>query len=202
MRPLPLAALFAAAALPALAEQPIDPDWPCVQRKVPELSIGQMWSAPLPTGDWSDNRAVTGIAAQIAPRRVSEDEVKALASDFAATLPPGDRAEVLGEVFAAVLHQVNLERSEVISGIARYSHSQIQMAERIAAREKTIADLEKLPEADRDIDKYEEEQDALKWDTRVYRDRAQSLSYVCETPVLLEQRAFAIARTLQALVEP
>ena len=32
-----------------------DPDWPCVQRKVPELSLGQIWNGPeLPEAakDW------------------------------------------------------------------------------------------------------------------------------------------------------
>jgi len=34
----------------------------------------------------------------------------------------------------------------------------------------------------------------LNWDTRVYDEREQSLRYVCETPVLLEQRLFALGR--------
>ena len=40
----------------------------------------------------------------------------------------------------------------------------------------------------------------LAWDTRIFKQRAQSLNYVCETPVLLEQRAFAIARALAGLI--
>jgi hypothetical protein len=34
------------------------------------------------------------------------------------------------------------------------------------------------------------------WDVRIYDDRHSSLSYLCEQPVLLEQRAFALARTI------
>ena len=53
MRTLPSLALLAAlsvVAQPALvgptrAQPAVDPDWPCVQRKVAELSIGQMWAA-------------------------------------------------------------------------------------------------------------------------------------------------------------
>ena len=36
------------------------------------------------------------------------------------------------------------------------------------------------------------------WDKRIFEERAQSLTYVCETPVLLEQRLYEIARAIQA----
>ena len=57
-----------------------------------------------------------------------------------------------------------------------------------------------MPEDQKDWDRIEELQDALAWDIRVYKERAQALTFVCETPVLLEQRAFAIARTLAELM--
>ncbi len=37
----------------------------------------------------------------------------------------------------------------------------------------------------------------LEWDKRIFDERSQSLTYVCETPTLLEQRAFEIARRIQ-----
>ena len=36
------------------------------------------------------------------------------------------------------------------------------------------------------------------WDKRIFDERNQALHYVCETPVLLEQRLFEIARRIQA----
>lgn len=197
--PLALLAPLCLAA-PALAQPKIDPDWPCIQRKVPELSIGQMWSGPLPPAGVAPERAATELAARIAPRRVSDEEVRTEAAAYAATLPPEARAPRLAEVFAAVLDRINAERAQVISGIARYSNRQIEMADRIAAREAALAELAKLPEDQRDMDRFEAEADGIRWDTRVYRDRQQSLTYVCETPVLLEQRAFAIARILQEMI--
>ena len=32
----------------AQADTGTDPDWPCIQRKQPHLSLGQMWSGPAP----------------------------------------------------------------------------------------------------------------------------------------------------------
>lgn len=201
--PLTLVGALACLALPGapvLAEQPVNPDWPCVQPKVPELTVGQMWSGPLPSPDVAIDPAAADLARRIAPRSVSDAKVQSATDAYLATIPSDARTERLAEVFAAVLQRINAERNSIITGISRYSHRQIEMADRIAAREATLADLEKIPEDQRDMDKFEEEQDAFKWDTRVYRDRQQSLSYVCESPTLLEQRAFSIARLLQGMI--
>jgi hypothetical protein len=45
-------------------------------------------------------------------------------------------------------------------------------------------------------DRMEELQDIVTWDARIYTERAQSLTFVCETPVLLEKRAFALAKAV------
>ena len=36
------------------------------------------------------------------------------------------------------------------------------------------------------------------WDRRIFQERSQSLTYVCEVPQLLEQRLGEIARMIQA----
>jgi hypothetical protein len=45
-------------------------------------------------------------------------------------------------------------------------------------------------------------QDKLLWDLRVYNDRHQSATYVCEVPTLIEQRVGALARAVQQAVTP
>ena len=53
-----------------------------------------------------------------------------------------------------------------------------------------------------DFDAIDAEEKALDWDQRVFTDRQQSLTYVCETPVILEQRLFALGRALAAGLPP
>ena len=36
----------------------------------------------------------------------------------------------------------------------------------------------------------------LQWDTRIYDDRNQALTFVCESPVLLEQRGYALGKEI------
>ncbi len=47
----------------------------------------------------------------------------------------------------------------------------------------------------------DETEQQLLWDTRVFDEREQSLSYVCESPVLLEQHLFALARQIMTHLE-
>jgi hypothetical protein len=45
-------------------------------------------------------------------------------------------------------------------------------------------------------------QEKLVWDTRIFDERQRSLTYICEQPALLEQRLFALARTIMGHLEP
>ncbi|RWK92906.1 MAG: hypothetical protein EOR45_27305, partial [Mesorhizobium sp.] len=50
-----------------------DPDWPCIQRKVPQLSLGQIWNGPeLPPAakDFSKDPAVSALVEEVAARRM------------------------------------------------------------------------------------------------------------------------------------
>jgi hypothetical protein len=195
-----LALALAVLAGPAAAQfQEPDPDWPCVQRKVPELAMGQMWGGPLPDDEWRRDDAVQALASRLTPRVVPVEQVTAEAEAFVADLSGEARAERLAAVFAAVLQRINRERSDLIAGIARYARRQAELSDAIEQRQQDLARLEAAPDDDRDAERIEALQEALAWETRIYRERAQSLTYVCETPVLLEQRAFAIARALAAL---
>jgi hypothetical protein len=187
-----------AAAGPGAAANLVDPDWPCVQRKVPVLSIGQMWSEPIPEDDWQADPAVARLAPMLALRRTPIEEVETRAAAFAEGIPEAERAEKLAELFAGVLDAIQDERNAVIEGIGRYARRQTALAEAVEARQQELARLRAAPE--RDWDRIEEIEDTLAWDTRIYKERAQSLTYVCEAPVLLERRAFEIARLLAGMI--
>ena len=61
VRGLTIAAALSAAPGIASGAANQDPDWPCIQRKVPELSLGQIWNGPeLPAAakDWSKDKNI------------------------------------------------------------------------------------------------------------------------------------------------
>jgi hypothetical protein len=203
MKEIRALAAFLAAALAIAgmaAAQPHDPDWPCVQRKVPALTVALMWAGPPPDDRWQEDDKLNELARTLAPRRVPVEEAADAAAAEVAGLPPEARAERLADLFAAVLERINAERGAVIAGIGRYARRQSQEADRVEALQQELVDLEAAPTADRDEARVVELRETLAWETRVYRERAQSLTYVCETPVLLERRAFDLARALAGLI--
>ncbi|WP_331376337.1 hypothetical protein [Sinorhizobium chiapasense] len=168
-----------------------DPDWPCIQRKVENLSASLMWPesiAPVALAP-----AATELVEVVALRRVTLEEAEAHVRAFVEKNAPVD-GQLLGNIFLAVFDKIADTREKLIAGIARYSRSQIALSSRIDGGRVEMAKLtrEKDPDFDR-IDRLEEQID---WDERIYRERAQALTYVCETPVLLEKRAYAIAQIL------
>ena len=187
------ALLAALAAGPALAADPSDPDWPCIQRKQPHLSLGQVWAGPPPDGAATARARdadIQALAQTLAQRRLPLDEAGARIADFAASHPPGD----LMALYLATFERIEAARGRVITGIARYAHRQEALDARIDAQRAEMARLEAADPPD--FDRIDAVEAQIDWDTRIFRDRQQSLGYVCETPVILEQRAFALGRAV------
>jgi hypothetical protein len=199
--PAALSLALACGAGPAAAQAPEDPDWPCVQRKVPHLAVAQLWSGPpVPDGPvWREDAEVTHLVSLAAARRTGID---ALAPLLAVLGPEGgrSRAERLVAVFAGAFQTIDRERSRVIEGIGRFARKQRGLAGQIDRREDQIREAQAAaaPEDHDALDRIEEMQDQQSWDIRIYQDRQQTLAYVCETPVILERRAFALARLVEA----
>lgn len=180
-----------------------DPTWPCVQRKVSHLSIGQMWTGDILEPDQiaAASARMKSLAAVIAVRRTSLEDAEILIADFAKAAGE-DRAERLSMLFALVFERIDMERSQLVGGIARYAGKQSGLAERIDAQNEALAALEaKADKSNDDYDRLEEISDQIEWDSRIFDERQQSLAYVCETPVLLEKRAFALARMMMEHME-
>lgn len=190
MKAVNLVLLLALFPGPGVAADFSDPDWPCIQRKVENLSAGLMWPHPVTKTTLSPE--AEELAAVLALRRVSLEEAETHVRDFVAKHPSDE--QTLGSIFQSVFDRLSENRKRLMSGIARYSQSQIALSARIDADRIEMAKLsaEKAPDFDR-IDKLEEEMD---WNERIYLDRSRALTYVCETPVLIEKRAYAIAQIL------
>jgi len=183
---------------PAAAEDFSDPTWPCVQRKVERLSIGLMWPEPVPDtaleGDLAD--AVETLGATLALRRVGEDEMRSAIDRFVSA--HGASGDLMGRVFAESFRRLAQRRTRIIGGIADMSLGQADLAARIDAARAEFDTISARD--DPDFDRLDTLEEKIDWDERIYTDRQKSITYVCETPVLLEKRLYAIAQMLQAAV--
>jgi hypothetical protein len=185
----------------AFAADPRYPDWPCNQIKVPELSIAAMWAGP-PVDDvgnaWEADPAIKDLVAQLAARRTPlEDAEKTIADTITGSAP--ERQQKAKLVFAGLFQTLNHERGEVMNGIERFSRRQKEFADQIRA---TIFQLRELQDAPgHDENKVNEFASRVEWDTRIFDERQRTVGYVCEVPVLIEQRLFALARAIQQSLE-
>ena len=190
------------AATTATAQPRTDPDWPCVQRKVTNLSPGPFWNGPdlAQARQWGDDSAAAQLARKLASRRTEMSEVDGLLDAFAAEAGP-DKDQRLARVFSGVFEVIGGERDKVMGGIGRYAQGQRRMAERIREEADKISQTKDAPSAEdaREMPKDQSELETrFAWDRRIFQERSQSLQYVCEVPQLLEQRLGEIARRIQA----
>ena len=199
---LAVSALHGALSGTVLAAQGDDPDWPCIQRKVPELSLGQIWTGPeLPpaTGQGKSDAAIGDLVAEAAARRVPLGEAERMIRDFAGKLSPEERQAQLTTLMRGLFDHMNRERSQVIGGIARYAHKQRDLAAELRREASSVDALR--AKADADPDEIAARNDRLVFQTRIFQERVQSLTFVCEVPTLIEQRLYALARTISQTME-
>ena len=198
------AALTVTVATSAIAASFNDPQWPCIQRKVPEITAGIVWSGPeLPEDGsaWRKDEIIKAMVDKLAQRRLSIEDAKTEIDEFAGTLgaQPNEKLTLL---FSGLLDTINKERRSIMSGIERYAKRQLALAETINSSRHKLVELLKADDLSDDLVKQRDElEEKLNWDTRIFDERQQSLTYVCEAPVLLEQRLFALGRKLLEYVE-
>jgi hypothetical protein len=203
MRPVLVAALAVSLAVPGPthAADPRFPDWPCNQIKVPELSVAAVWAGPSIDGvgsAWEESTATRDLVARLAARRTPLDDAQKAIAEFV-TGTEAERQQKAKLVFAGLFKTLDRERSEVMRGIERYTRKQREFAGQIRSTILELRDLQDRP--DRDQGKVDELAARVEWDTRIFEERRKTIGFVCEVPVLIEQRLFALARAIQQSLE-
>lgn len=173
--------------------------WPCAQRKVATISAGTIWSGPdVAQGQgWDDDNAVASLAQKLASRRTPLDEVDADVQAFAQTAG-ADKPKKLTQLFVGVLDIINGNREQILQGITRYARGQERLAERMREESDKISEQQENAKASEIGVAVDQTNRDFAWDQRIFKERKQALSYVCETPSLLERRAFEVGKRIQA----
>ena len=185
----------------SLAADPRFPDWPCNQIKVPEISVAAVWAGPSidDVGNaWEEDATIKDLVTRLAARRTPLDEAQKTISDVI-TGTEYERQKKAKLIFAGLFKTLNHERSEVMQGIERYFRKQKEFSDQIRS---TILQLRELQDrADADQSRVDELINRVEWDTRIFEERRKTMNFVCEVPVLIEQRLFALARAIQQSLE-
>jgi len=159
--------------------------------------VAAVWSGPSIDGkNWRRDPAVAEIVLKLAPRRTALTEAERKIEEFAKSLGTSN-TDTLVAVFAGLFETLNAERSQVIEGLIRFGANQKELAATI--RRKSASPGETTAKPAEQPGKHAEDTGArdLELDLRLFDERRQSLNFVCETPTLIEQRLFALARAIQ-----
>jgi hypothetical protein len=174
-----------------------DPNWPCQQIKVPELSLATVWSGPAVDPRetrWKDSPAVADLVEKLAPRRQPIDRVPMLLHDFARQAGKAKQAELL-QVLVGVFDVLSQERDSVMAGLDRFGGRQKELAAQIREDNEKLRALQTDPSPNAKA--VQEMTQQVKWEVEVFEDRGRALGYACDVPNKIEQRLFTLARQIE-----
>jgi len=184
-------------AVPAIAMDARHPDWPCPQILVPKLSVAAFWTGPSidDVGDsWMKDQTVRDLVLRFAGRRTSLAEAEKEAAEFIVGTQ-AERQQRAKLLFAGLFATLGRERDDVMAGIERFSQRQQQLREKISAEMTDLrAQQDAAGQESATADKLSEQ---IAWETRIFDERRNTISYVCEVPSTIERRLFALARAIQ-----
>jgi hypothetical protein len=193
-------AALAIVASPAAAADKTNPDWPCVQKKIENLSPTSVWDGPSIEADKDagSDETVKDLVLQLTSRRVPAEQAAAAIKKYAGTLDAAKKDAALTHLFAAVFETINGQRKTVISGLEKYLRSQ---RDRSAQVEQMGIDLDKLREGSGTDDESEAKvmkaQQDYDWASRIYQERQQNITVACDVPVVLDSRLGELARAIR-----
>jgi hypothetical protein len=192
-----LSTLASVAMSSAFAASPTDPDWPCVQPKVPQMSAAAMWAGPsiADVGNaWQDDPKIRDLVAQLAARRTPLDAAEKAVADFI-TGTADEKRDKAKKLFAGLFDTLSEQRGEVMTGIDRTARKEKELADKIRSDVTELHALEDKP--DQDQSKVTALASEVEWSTRIFEDRRKTIRYVCEVPTIIEQRVFTLARAIE-----
>jgi len=184
----------------AHAADPRYPDWPCTQAKVPEISIAAVWAGPpldAVSGRWKDDAKLSVLVATLAARRTPLEEAQKAITEY--LNGAADKTASGKLLFAGLFDSLNAQRSQVLNGLERVTRKQREAADKIRA--DTIALQALQGETPPDQAKVDDLGNQLVWQTRIFEDRQRVIKFVCEVPTAIDQRLFALGRTIQQEIE-
>ncbi|MGR4070059.1 hypothetical protein [Billgrantia sp. C5P2] len=175
------------------------PDWPCVQRLIPELAWGTIWTGP-PLDeleqDWWEDEEIGRVVRFATSRSTPEEQALARVREFIDTVDEEEAEQRLTLLFSGLFELTNRERRRAIEGIRRASRAQLTRLETVSAMVDELEERRADDEADTaEIERLSE---ALFWEQRTFQHRQQALPAMCDQPYLLEERLSRMVREIMA----
>ena len=163
-----------------------NPDWPCIQVYIEQLSWGSIWTGPVldeNSSKWINDEKLSSLAEKIMKRNTKENEgIKELKKYIKKNNSP----EQLTKLFHALFDTTNIIWKKRNEKLLNFGKRQRLTSEKISTKLGKIKKLSKDYESNKDeIQKLEQENF---WDVRRFEDRRALSDSLCEQPRFYEKR--------------
>ena len=164
----------------------INPDWPCIQVLIEELSWGSIWTgSPLNknSAKWIDDENLSALAKKLMNRKNKENES---IDELKKYIKKNNSSNQLTKLFHALFDTTNEIWKKRTKKLLNFGKRQRLTSEKIAMKLEKIKELAKEPDLNKDkIQKLEQEKF---WDIRRFEDRRNMSDSLCEQPRFYEKR--------------
>ena len=172
--------------LAELPGQEKNPDWPCIQVLLEELSWGSIWTGPPldeRTTKWKENEELRLLAIKIMDRKTKEEDGITELKKF---MKKNNSPEDLTFLFHALFDKTNEIWKNRTQKLKNFGKKQRLTSEKITRKLEKSKILLENPEANKEeITRLEQEKF---WDIRKFEDRRMQSDYLCEQPRFYEKR--------------
>ncbi len=134
------------------------------------------------------------LVRELTQRRVPIEQAQNKLRVFAAQAGDHKQPKLL-QLLAGLFSALNDERTAVIAGLDRFGARQKELAAELRNDNAKLRAVQADPSSEASV--ANQMTQLLTWEAQVFQDRRQALSYACEVPAKIEQRLFALARTIQ-----
>ena len=163
-----------------------NPDWPCIQVFIEELSWGSIWTGP-PLNEnsstWKDDENLNALAKKLMNRKTKENEG---ISELKKYIKKNNSLNELTKLFHALFDTTNKIWRKRTEKLLNFGKRQRLTSKKISMKLDKIKELSKDHNLNKDeIQKLENEKF---WDIRRFEDRRNLSDSLCEQPRFYEKR--------------
>jgi len=163
-----------------------NPDWPCIQVYIEELSWGSIWTGPPldeNSSKWINDEKLSSLAEKIMKRNTKEKEG---IEELKKYIKKNNSPEQLTKLFHALFDTTNIIWKKRNEKLLNFGKRQRLTSEKISTKLGKIKKLFKDHESNKDeIQKLEQENF---WDVRRFEDRRALSDSLCDQPRFYEKR--------------
>ena len=163
-----------------------NPDWPCIQVLIEELSWGSIWTGPPldeNSSKWIDDDNLSALAKKLMNRKTKENEG---ISELKKYIKKNNSPNELTKLFHALFDTTNKIWRKRTEKLLNFGKRQRLTSKKISMKLDKIKELSKDHNLNKDeIQKLENEKF---WDIRRFEDRRNLSDSLCEQPRFYEKR--------------